>query len=61
MKCEIELPDGKVCTGCPCQVFLPPMPREYCSYGCALLHVKLKTGGEYDNYAKKHKNCPALK
>jgi len=65
MKCEVELPDGKYCTGCSCGITMPA-PRNkdnwhIWKYGCALVHGKCKADGDYDNRAIKHKDCPTLK
>jgi hypothetical protein len=61
---QIEVPDGRWCTGCPCGIMLPPAisksEGKWWAYGCALLHDRCKSGGEYDNYAIKHPKCPSL-
>jgi len=65
MKVESKIPDGEHCTGCPCSLHLPQelarAERKYWVYGCVLIHRRCKSGGEYDNYAIKHKNCPGRK
>lgn len=61
---QIEVPNGYNCTGCPCSLILPPelakAEKKFWAYGCSLLHCQCKSGGEYDNYAIKPKNCPSL-
>jgi len=61
---QIEVPDGSHCTGCPCSLILPyeysKAVKKFWSYGCTLLHVMCKSGGEYDTHAIKHPKCPSL-
>lgn len=60
----IEVPDGNHCTGCPCSLILPHevamAENQLWAFGCTLVHDRCNTGGEYNNYAIKHQNCPSL-
>ena len=61
---QIDVPDGKACTGCPCSLILPfelaRAEKQLWAYGCALLHTQCRSAGEFDNYAIKHPRCPSL-
>ena len=58
VKVTIELPAGPHCTGCPCSNLF--VVEGSFGYGCQLLHKQLKSGGEFNNFAFKDKDCPAL-
>jgi hypothetical protein len=61
MKIEVDIPKGKVCTGCPFSLIMAnPDKLHSWKYGCSYLHVKCISGGEYANFGIKHRECPSL-
>ena len=62
MLIEIEVPKGNHCTGCPMSnLFYISNDIVMWRYGCNYLHKEMKSGGEFQNYGIKDKNCPFLK
>jgi len=59
MKIEIEVPNGKYCTGCPCSLILPIYDGSW-HYGCSLLHDKCRSDGDYGVRALKNRRCPSV-
>lgn len=59
MKVEVEIPQGKYCTGCLFNE-MSILRGEY-YYGCRLLHRECGGEGEYKTQQVKHLDCPSLK
>ena len=60
MKVEVDVPDGKYCTGCPMTHIMPGTGTNMWTYGCTLLHNICEADGDYQTRARKHNKCPAL-
>ncbi len=57
MLIDIEKPQGHNCTGCPMSSLFLLNDSKF-HYGCNYLHKEVKSGGEFQNYGIRDKDCP---